>query len=152
MQEFTTFHRKKTKKMYQKSKENTLLKTYFCYLNYGTWAPRHFMLSREHVRHVSTLARKHARHVGTWARKHAKHVVTWARKHASHIGTWARKHERHVGTWAHKARWHVSTQGTQFFRLFFLTFTDLANFGSFAFFTTQEICYFHSRSCQLSQL
>ena len=34
VQECTTvlFHRKKTKKKYQKSKENMLLKTYFCYI------------------------------------------------------------------------------------------------------------------------
>ena len=40
MQECTTvlFQWKKTKKKYQKYKENMLLKTYFCYLSYSTWA------------------------------------------------------------------------------------------------------------------
>ena len=88
-QECTTvlFHKKKTKKKYQKSKENMLLKTYFCYLSYSTWARR---------------CAKHARYVGTWARKHARHFGTWAHKDARHVGMWACKHARHIGTWACK--------------------------------------------------
>ena len=60
MQEFTTvlFHKNKTKKKYQKSKENMLLKFIFV-----IW-----VIAREHIDTQSTqgmLAREHARHVST---------------------------------------------------------------------------------------
>ena len=91
-----------------------LLKTYFCYLSYSTWARSHAKharhvgaLAREHARNVDTFAWKHARHVGMWARKHARNVGTWTQKHARHL-TWAcdvtRKNARHVCRWARKAR------------------------------------------------
>ena len=52
MQECTTvlFDRKKTKKKYQKSKEDMLFKIYFCYLSYSKCARRH----AKHATHVDT--------------------------------------------------------------------------------------------------
>ena len=68
MQECATilFHRKKTKKKYQKSKENMLLKLIFVIC----------VIAREHIGTQSMLAREHAMHVGTLARKHERHVST----------------------------------------------------------------------------
>ena len=107
MQECATvlFHRKKTKKKNQKSKDNMLLKLIFV-----IW-----VIAREHIGTQSTqsmLAREHAMHVGTLARKHERHVSTQgtgARKHARHFGTWA---SEHVSIQDTLAREHISTQGT----------------------------------------